>query len=358
MLSLMSGTAERLKTCVQCGAILRAGQGACEACGATQPAPGAPRPPREPAPAPGPAPRRWRSVALALAVVGLLAAFAAGLQVLRDKVRGRAARASPAADARSVVPTAHEAAPDAAPDAFDQLAGRGAPRVEVDLQRELESYAVDGTTAEQIFASIDARGPDGPDGKAVGLTRLQSGEYQYARDPDSGRCVVTRLEARLTITLPKLTSPTLPLAIDEKWRDYQRAVSQHEEHHAEIYRSAVDRVAEKLRFEQPFADRSTMEAAFAATWAGEMDVAERENREFHRHEEQGIVQERDSVTRDLRRVDGELEAIAGRMQARAAKYPNLELPPDEYQRHEADRVRYDALLAERAGLIERGLWLH
>lgn len=348
MLALMVGTEERLKSCVQCGAILKAGQGACDSCGTAQPAPGAPRPPREPDPADAPRAWTWRGVLLTIAVLGLLVAFVAGMQVMRDKLRGRAARGAAAGaagsggnagDARDVVPTAHEDASDT----FDQLAERGALTVEVDLQRSVESYAVEGTTSEQIFLSIDKNGPGGPDGKAVGLTRLQSGEYQYARDQDSGRCVVTRLEAQLTITVPRLTSPTVPLAIDEKWRDYLRAVTRHEEHHAEIYSSAVDRVAEKLRLEQPYADRASMQAGFAAAWSAEMDVAERENRDFHRHEEQGIAQEKADVTRELRRVDGEIEKIAARMSS---------------QPSEADRVRYDALLAERAGLVERGLWLH
>ena len=348
MLAVMSGTAERLKTCVQCGAILKAGQGACESCGATQPAPGAPRPPRESAPQVEPRSWTWRSTLLLVAVVGLLAGLAAGLQVMREKIRGRAARGASAGaggasgqggDARDVVPTAHEAASDA----FDQLADRGALAVEVDLQRSVETYPVEGTTSEQIFLSIDENGPGGPDGQAVGLTRLQSGEYEYARDQDSGRCVVTRLEATLTITVPRLTSPTVPLAIDEKWRDYLRAVTRHEEHHAEIYRAAVGRVADKLRSEQPFADRSAMQAGFAAAWSAEMDVAEQENSDFHRREEQGIAQEKADVTRELRRVDGEIETLAARLKTQQA---------------EADRVRYSALLAERAGLVERGLWLH
>jgi len=351
MLAPMSGTEERLKSCVQCGAILKAGQATCDACHTTQPAPGAPRPPREPAPSEAPSAWTWRSVLLPIAVLGLLVAFVAGMQVMRDKIRSRAARggtagatgatgaAGQAGDARDVVPTAHESASDA----FGQLADRGALAVKVDLQRSVESYPVEGTTSQQIFASIDANGPDGPDGKAVGLTRLQSGEYQYAHDPDSGRCVVTKLEAQLTITVPRLTSSTVPLAIDEKWRDYLRAVTRHEEHHADIYSSAVDRVAEKLRFEQPFADRSAMQAGFTAAWSAEMDVAERENSDFHRHEEQGIAQEKADVTRELRRVDAEIETIAARLKSQQA---------------DADRVRYDALLAERAGLVERGLWLH
>ena len=41
----MSGPEGRLKTCVQCGAILQAADPTCASCRASQPAPGAPRPP-------------------------------------------------------------------------------------------------------------------------------------------------------------------------------------------------------------------------------------------------------------------------------------------------------------------------
>lgn len=327
----MTEPAPRLKTCVRCGAILQTSDSLCPSCRAPQPAAGEPRAPRE-AQVQAPPASLVRRVALPLLGVALLVAVALGLNAARQWLAqrsGRAASDATATDAVHVAPVAREVGSDA----FDQAARDGAPRVELDLQRVLESYTVEGTTAGQIFSAIDERGPDSPDGRAVGLTRLQSGTYQYARDERSGRCVVTSLGATLTITLPRLTTSPLPEPVYERWQAYVRAVAEHEQRHADIYAEAAGRVADRLGSLQPFADRPAMEAGFTSTWTEEMGAAERENRDFHRREAQGVAFEREIVTNEIRRVEHELEA-------------------------EADRVRYAALLAERAGLIERGLWLH
>jgi predicted secreted Zn-dependent protease len=353
----MSGSEGRLKTCVQCGAILQAADVACTACGASQPAPGAPRPPRSPPAATGErAPSLLRSLLLPLVIVLLLVALALGLQAVRSRLAARSAAGARPADAARVTPVGSEA-PDS-PDALDRFLAGGATAVEVDLQREQQTYSVEGAGAQQIFLSIDERGPDGPDGKAVGLTRLESGEYQYVRDPDSGRCAVTRIAARLTILLPKLTSRSVSLEVESQWKDYLRAVRLHEERHAEIYSEAVHRVAERLRSAEPFADPSAMQAGFQDAWTREMEVAERENLDFHRREERSIAKEIEAVTAGLARVDGELAALERRIQDRLGRHPDGRLPPDEYERHTADTARYDELRSERVSLVERGLWLH
>ena len=346
----------RLKTCVQCGAILQAADVACGACGTPQPPPGAPRPAREPLA--GPAIERDRSpsilrgLLLPFAIVAFLVAVAFALHLLHERIAARAGGGR-GGDASRLQPVGRESS-----DPLDEFLRGGEAPVEVDLQREQQNYDVDGATTEEVFVSIDAHGPDGPDGKAVGLTRLQGGEYDYVRDPATGRCAVTRIRARLTILLPRLTSRSVSLEVESQWKDYLRAVRAHEERHAEIYGEATHRVAERLRSAQPFADRSAMETGFQQAWTTEMDAAERENREFHRREERSIAEERDSVTAGLRRVDGELEALERRIQDRFGRHPDRRLPPDEFERHTADTARYDELLAERADLVERGLWLH
>jgi len=353
----MSGSEGRLKTCVECGAILQAADVACTGCGASQPAPGAPRPPRtSPEAARERTPSALRSLLLPLVIVALLVALALVLQAARSRLAARSAARARAAEAARVTPVGYEA-PDS-PDALDRFLAEGGAAVEVDLEREQQSYVVEGSTAEQIFLSIDARGPDGPDGRAVGLTRLESGEYEYVRDPASGRCAVTRIDARLTILLPRLTSRSVSLEVESQWKDYLRAVRVHEERHAEIYSEAVQRVAERLRSEEPFADPSVMQAGFQDAWTREMEVAERENLDFHRREERSIAKELDAVTAGLQRVDGELAALEQRVQDRLGRHPDGRLPPDEYERHTADTARYDELRSERASLVERGLWLH
>jgi len=350
----VSGSEGRLKTCVQCDAILQAADVACTACGASQPAPGTPRPPRTAPEAPRPrAPSLLRGLLLPLVIVAMLVAIALALQALRDRIGARAAAGARPLDASRVTPVGRESA-----DALDRFLADGATAVEVDLERDPQTYAVEGATAEQIFLSIDARGPDGPDGKAVGLTRLESGEYQYVRDQASGRCAVTRIDAKLTILLPRLTSRSVSLEVEGQWKAYLRAVRAHEERHAEIYSEAAHRVADRLRSEQPFADSSAMQAGFQDAWTREMEVAERENLDFHRREERSIAKELDAVTGGLRRVDGELTALERRIQDRLGRHPDGRLPPDEYERHTADTARYDELRSERASLVERGLWLH
>jgi predicted secreted Zn-dependent protease len=317
--------APRLRSCVRCGAILQASDTACPSCRSAQPAPGAPRPTESRAPPGSPV----RRAVGPLIVVAMLAAAGLGLYSLNNWLSGRAGRAATQAAAADAVHLTLEGR-EIGSEAFDRAAGAG---VELDLQRELEYYDVEGTSAGEIFDAIDARGPDSPDGKAVGLTRLQSGTYLYASDARSGRCVVTSLGATLTITLPRLTTTPLPEQTYERWKDYSRAVAEHEQRHADIYAEAAGRVADRLEAAQPFADRAAMEAAFTAAWSEEMAVAERENREFHGQEARAVAFEREIVTNEIRRVERELEA-------------------------ETDRVRYAALLTERAGLIERGLWLH
>lgn len=368
----MSDPTARLKTCVQCGRILQGSDRSCPSCHAAQPAPGERRPPSGTlAGAAGssggtraPGDSLARSLLLPACAVAVLVALSLGISIVSRKIAQRAGSAAAGGASRGgsgsdggAAGLAFEAR-EAGGDAFDRAALGGAARVALDLRRVLEHYEVEGTTATEIFDSIDAHGPDGPDGKAVGLTRMQGGAYSYARDERSGRCVVTSLEATLTITLPRLTTTPLPEPIYERWRDYSAAVAAHEQRHADIYADAALRVAERLRSLQPFADRSAMEAAFTSAWTTEMGSAERSNRDFHRREAQDVALEREIVTNQLQRVERDLEARAARLKAQEQRFPDLRLPPDEYRQHEADRVGYAEGLAERAGLIDRGLWLH
>jgi predicted secreted Zn-dependent protease len=353
----------RLKTCARCGTILQASDGECRTCHAPQPPAGERRAARDETAAGGRSPVRPLLVGLVASV--LLAAAGYGLYTVREQLARRLSAGGASGRATGDA-TGGAAAADAitpveragAGDAFDFADGAPAPRVEAQLERVLAHYHVEGRTTIEVFASIDALGPDGPQGKAVGLTELQSGTYEYVQDRTSARCVVTSLTARLTITLPQLVTTPLPLSLDESWRSYLRAVAEHEQRHADIFAEAVDRVAERLRSSQPFADRTAMEAGFEAAWTAEMAVAEHSNAEFHRREAQDTAFEREVVGNELARVERELETLSARLQERSRRYPDLHLPLEEYAQHESDRLRYDALIKERAGLIERGLWLH
>jgi len=367
----VTGPAARLKSCVRCGAILQAADGLCPSCHASQPPPGAPREPPSPSRPQAGGARRPRgpalgAVALLVVVAGALA-LALTLVARRGGGAGQDSPRNPGGPGGSASGAAGSAAftgdasrldfaaSETGGDAFDRVAGGGAPAIELDLQRVTETYPVEGATTAQIFAAIDAHGPDGPDGKAVGLTRMQNGAYRYARDERSGRCAIKSISARLTVTLPRLLTTSVPAPIYERWQEYARAVEEHEQHHVGIYGDAARRVVKRLGAEQPFADREAMQAGFKAAWEQEMDRAERENADFHRQEARGVAQERELLGNELQRVDQELSALAARQAARGGGRART---ASEARQAEADSARYDVLLKQRAGLVERGLWLH
>jgi predicted secreted Zn-dependent protease len=230
--------------------------------------------------------------------------------------------------------------------------------ISLNLAADEARYAVTGTTASEIFTSIDRNAPSTAKGKAAGLTHMQGRSYDYVRDPATGKCRITRVHALITVTLPDLQSAfTMPEQIIESWRAYERGVDRHERQHVAIYQAGAERAVRELERLQPFADKHAMERAFEATWLAEMSAADVENDAFHRREVEGTRMEREVLTNELARLERELQTVAGRVEELERAHPDLRMPADDARRYNEAGQRLRALQTERLRVAEELAWM-
>jgi predicted secreted Zn-dependent protease len=260
--------------------------------------------------------------------------------------------------------TATEAAPavppERAPDEPQSALADGAvpDHINLDLAYDEVRYEVSGSTAAEVFRSIDLNAPSTAQGKAAGLTRLQGRSYDYVRDHGTGECYITHVHALITVTLPDLQSAwTMPEKLVESWGAYERSVAAHEQQHVAIYRAGAERAVRLLEQQQPFQDKVAMERAFTETWSAEMASADAENDAFHRREVEDTKLEREVLTSELARVQRELDVAAERLAEIERAHPDLRIPADEARRHDEAASRLRELEADRQRLAEDLAWL-
>jgi predicted secreted Zn-dependent protease len=105
---------------------------------------------------------------------------------------------------------------------------------EVSTHTDTEHYEIRGTTAAQLRAEMNARGPAGADGRRYdGYTRWYvSWRYTFQR---SGACAIDRVSTtvKVTTTLPRWADEArADAALQATWRRYTAALATHEDGHA------------------------------------------------------------------------------------------------------------------------------
>ena len=103
-------------------------------------------------------------------------------------------------------------------------------------------YAISGTTAPELYASIGARGPALGGGRVIAHTTFKLTWTRNYR-PQASSCVLVSAVPKLTIiyTLPKPSSP-LPPAVNAKWQTFISGVAAHERVHGGFIRDMVHEI--------------------------------------------------------------------------------------------------------------------
>lgn len=106
----------------------------------------------------------------------------------------------------------------------------------------IESYAVSGSSAIELYRSIGENGPKAGAGRAIAFTTY---ELLWSRDyqPEAGGCTLKSARPHLTIIyrLPK-PSAKLTAPLDGLWARFIAGIEKHERVHGEIILDAVRRI--------------------------------------------------------------------------------------------------------------------
>ncbi len=118
------------------------------------------------------------------------------------------------------------------------------------VERSTVYYDIVGRTAADLRTAMDARGPVGPNGRRGDAYTTWRVSWHYRYSAADGTCRLTQLDVSFAVAF------TFPRWVDEekasqglqgRWRTYLKALTAHEDGHAEIGRRAAGRVADLRR---------------------------------------------------------------------------------------------------------------
>lgn len=101
----------------------------------------------------------------------------------------------------------------------------------VDVNEQVERYAISGSTPADLRREMDAKGPLGPGGRRFdGYTRWYV-SWNYRYNSKGGLCAIASVttSVKLTMTLPRWSNENS--ALREQWTGYVAALEQHEQGH-------------------------------------------------------------------------------------------------------------------------------
>jgi predicted secreted Zn-dependent protease len=112
----------------------------------------------------------------------------------------------------------------------------------------VETYDVEGTTAQEIRRDLNRRGPLSH-GQRFDARTEWNVRWRFDLEPRDESCRATRprVDLDVLVTLPRWRQPTdAPASLVERWQRYLRALENHEEGHAAIGASAADEIRAAL----------------------------------------------------------------------------------------------------------------
>lgn len=104
---------------------------------------------------------------------------------------------------------------------------------------QVKTYAISGTTAPELYASIGERGPKAGIGRAIAHTNFKL-TWQRNYVPQGDACTLVSAKPRLiiTYTLPK-PAGRLPDGLKQRWDVFYEGVRRHELVHGQMIKDMV-----------------------------------------------------------------------------------------------------------------------
>lgn len=114
-----------------------------------------------------------------------------------------------------------------------------AARAEGQTVEQIKTYAISGTTAPELYASIGERGPKASVGRAIAHTNFKL-TWQRKYEPQGDACTLVSAKPKLiiTYTLPK-PAGQLPAALQQRWDVFYEGVRRHELVHGQMIKDMV-----------------------------------------------------------------------------------------------------------------------
>lgn len=116
------------------------------------------------------------------------------------------------------------------------------------IHEEGRTYAVAGSTAEEVWASLLEGARREGDDLTFAWTDVST-SYRSRASPVGGGCRIVGVEVdvRIGVTLPAWTPPRdAPLSLRRQWNRYEAAIRRHEEGHARRARETALRLRDAL----------------------------------------------------------------------------------------------------------------
>jgi predicted secreted Zn-dependent protease len=280
------------------------------------------------------------------------------------------------ADAPVAASTPSSAVPSPSPAAGD--------RIKVASTTSTTLYTVEGSTADQIFAYMEAYGPvDDRGGRGTGVTLYKSQLiWDTNRDPRSCAIASMTIKVDVQVMLPNLDNPgRLPAIIQSYWKKFADGVAAHEQRHVDIYLKGAETMRQKMAALPPAAGCSLLESAVYDVWTSQQALTDQEQDRFHQDERARIEAARaplkqqvdanksrlDSLNSQIAGIDAGLATLAAQadslrrlldslksqIQALDDRYAGASMPPDILRQYQSLTSQYSNLVPGYNALIDQ-----
>ena len=126
--------------------------------------------------------------------------------------------------------------------------GEAAPAPPVRTVVDVRPYAVSGSTAGEILASMVAEAPHSDGETFFGLTVTEL-SFRYRRRPSAAGCTLRDVQVGLSVgvSLPEWTpGPGAPYDLRRDWARFAASLRRHEDRHRELAEAGADAVRQHL----------------------------------------------------------------------------------------------------------------
>jgi predicted secreted Zn-dependent protease len=154
-------------------------------------------------------------------------------------------------------------------------------------------YDIAGSTAAELRAQMEARGPGGVGAKHYDATSEWKINWGYSSTPGPDGCVIGKVSvrAKVTLTMPRWTpAANAPPALRERWTVFTAALLVHEEGHRQVAISHGQEVFRALEALPPAPTCDALKAAVESTAAEILDRLRREDDLYDARTRHGLNQ--------------------------------------------------------------------